>query len=339
MQRLLMAGGWIAGCIGFGIAVFAFLRMGELDRELTAARNDVARLEGQLMTLAATPASPSAGGSAAQPAARNHQKAEPEAQAAAGKIRISPADVLKTIMANAEDPGGEDDTSNMAASMAQIFEGERGEQMAAFGAEMNVNMQYGDFLKSLQLDPETYAGVKDTLKRFQQAQMKAGIAMMNGGLDPEKMREDMEAAKAAMESDIADLLGPDDYTAFQAYQEELPRKMLEKNLDMQMSMMGVQLGAETKEMLRNVMTEEMLPLQQAAPGAMPPPDQAEAALTRQEQALDRILERMAPALGDAEYADVQAFIDQQRNMLQAASVMMRGMAEKTQEADSGAAAS
>ena len=91
-----------------------------------------------------------------------------------------------------------------------------------------IDKNYGPYFASLNLTPEQSAGLKDLILNRGLVDAEAGMSMLAGDNDPEKRKELMDKTKTereAINSQIKDFLGDENYTQFQSYEKSMPDRM------------------------------------------------------------------------------------------------------------------
>lgn len=209
-------------------------------------------------------------------------------------------------------------TENAAASpFAQMFSGEKGEEMAKMSAEMSVNMQYAQFFQDLGLPPETESQVKEILIRNLSEQMIAGMKALQEQPKPEAMAQMRQSADLKLRQELATVLNPQEMASWDEYQTTLPERMLRQTYDMQLSQFAPGLSPEAHDLARDVLVEEML---STAAGnqtaAMPSPADIQAQIQQQRDSAMRAHERLAQELDPDQLALVDRLLDQQINMME-----------------------
>lgn len=231
-----------------------------------------------------------------------------------------------TSSVDGETPDGEAPMKGMMASMMKMFEGEEGEKMAASAASMTVNMQYGQFLADLKLTPEVDAQVREILNEAAKNQMLAGMEMMKAGkIDPEKAKAMAGEYTEGTRSKLAEVMTPEQLTAWDEYEVEKPRVMLEQTYGMQLGLMAPSLEEDTRKLVAETIADEMMSDTELATSmatGMPAGDPS-AALDSQIEAMRRAVESLSGQLTEDQMAQVQRFLEQQ----EAAINMSRGMLE------------
>jgi hypothetical protein len=91
-----------------------------------------------------------------------------------------------------------------------------------------VDKNYASYFASLNLTPEQSASLKDLILTRGLVDAELGMSMMSGDNDAAKRKELSDQAKVdrdAINSQIKDFLGADNYTQFQSYEKTIPDRM------------------------------------------------------------------------------------------------------------------
>jgi hypothetical protein len=121
-----------------------------------------------------------------------------------------------------------------------------------------IDKNYGAYFTSLNLTPEQSSALKDLVLNRGLADAEAGMSMLSE-TDPTKRKELMDKTKAdrdAINSQIKDFLGEDNYTQFQTYEKTIPDRMA---LNMYKDQQGTGPGAlnsDQESQLLQAMSEE-----------------------------------------------------------------------------------
>ncbi len=210
--------------------------------------------------------------------------------------------------------------SGMAEAFRSMFKGPQGEQFLESSVSMAMNMQYRDFLNSL--PPESVEAVREILNENMTHAARVMMNFFDEDADHDALRLEVEAAQAGMIEELTKVIGADGAAAFQQYEEELPGKMLNDAMDMQLRMFASSLDEETRDYVREVLVEELLPYQQPTTGTIPNPADMGATVSNQQQAYDRALERLTTELDEEQIKAVQDYVQQQKQILGMAESMM-----------------
>jgi len=92
-----------------------------------------------------------------------------------------------------------------------------------------IDKNYAPYFTSLNLTPEQSASLKDLILNRGLVDAEAGMSMLSGdNNDPAKRKEIMDKTKAdrdAVNAQIKDFLGADNYTQFESYEKTIPDRM------------------------------------------------------------------------------------------------------------------
>ena len=122
-----------------------------------------------------------------------------------------------------------------------------------------VDKNYGPYFASLNLTPEQSSALKDLILNRGLVDAEAGLSMLPGDNDPDKRKEIMDKTKAdreAVNDQIKDFLGDDNYKQFETYEKSIPDRM---TLNMYKDQQGTGPGAlnpNQEEHLLQAMSEE-----------------------------------------------------------------------------------
>lgn len=91
-----------------------------------------------------------------------------------------------------------------------------------------IDKNYGPYFAALNLTPEQSSALKDLILNRGLVDAEAGMSMLAGDNDPEKRKELMEKTKTereAVDAQIKDFLGDENYAQFQTYEKSMPDRM------------------------------------------------------------------------------------------------------------------
>jgi RNA polymerase sigma factor (sigma-70 family) len=126
----------------------------------------------------------------------------------------------KTVQAQPQASAVPSTSTNSLAGLAKMLKDPQMKDMIRAQQKMMVDQMYGGLSKTLTLSPADGDALKKLLLDRQMALMDAGLAAMDGsGADPKQTAEDTKALKAQYDKQIQDLLSPQDYAAFQQYDQ------------------------------------------------------------------------------------------------------------------------
>lgn len=123
-------------------------------------------------------------------------------------------------------------TNNPMHSMAAMFKDPKMREMMksqqkAFMGPV-INKQYGDLFKQLNLTPDQQSAFKDLIMKKMLAGADVGFSMLDDSLDSSQRADLAKQVKTqtdAVDNEIKDLLGNDNYQAFQTYEKSVPDRM------------------------------------------------------------------------------------------------------------------
>jgi hypothetical protein len=122
-----------------------------------------------------------------------------------------------------------------------------------------IDKNYGPYFASLNLTPEQSSSLKDLILNRGFVDAEAGLSMLSGDNDPDKRKEIMDKTKAdreAVNDQIKDFLGDDNYKQFETYEKSIPDRMtLNMYKDQQRTGPGA-LNPNQEEQLLQAMSEE-----------------------------------------------------------------------------------
>ena len=319
MDSMLKTLGWVAALgaliVAAGVTLWGVqtkrqladaegaLRMANNDREalvaeLKTARSMLAELEGKVKTL--------------QETVEDTQGEVTDQQNARAFT-----DMLSNFT---QEAGGSEKPKNFMEHMASAFQGEQGKKMFDNIAGMQVSMMYGDFFKEAGFDPELEDQVRAILADGLAQQMAQGMDLMKGGFDKAKADELEKGWKNSIRDALAQVLTDEQLADWEAYQEEIPARMLGAQYDQQLAMFVPDMDAETRTMIRDVIVEEVLASRDKLDVASDMDIQG--VFAAQGEAFTRAQERLNGYLDENQAAQLSRFIEQQQQMMNLAGAMM-----------------
>jgi hypothetical protein len=185
---------------------------------------------------------------------------------------------------------------------------------------MNLNMQYQDFFDALA--PDTVETVRAILDEYLVNIAKLSLDMFTKTGAKDALEATAESYREAMRDALRQAIGEDGLHLFEQYEEELPGKMLDTSLDMQLRMFASRLSEETRDLVRHVLVEELYDLQGDPKTPFINQETMGEIMYTQRDAYESALQRLAPLLQEDEYAIVEGFIQQQQLVFDLAETMM-----------------
>jgi hypothetical protein len=133
----------------------------------------------------------------------------------------------------------------------------KNQQKAVFGPMIDKN--YAAFFAGLQLTPEQSASLKDLITKKMLVDANMGMDMLSGDLDSNKRDELVKQAKTdreAIDAEIKQFLGADNYTQYQSYEKTLPDRMALGQFKDQLASGTTALNANQEQQLMSAMATE-----------------------------------------------------------------------------------
>ena len=149
-----------------------------------------------------------------------------------------------------------------ANPMVEMFKSPAGKEMmrASMRAEgLAVARSYAKLFADLHLTPEQTASMKDLMINRTMATADMLTAAMSGQADPAQLQAQAVQAKAeqtAIDGQIKQLLGDDNYTQYQAYGNTLSERMVVTQVAAQLADSPRAVGADQEQQLFDAMVEE-----------------------------------------------------------------------------------
>ncbi|NOS72580.1 MAG: hypothetical protein HOP33_22000 [Verrucomicrobia bacterium] len=122
-----------------------------------------------------------------------------------------------------------------------------------------VDKSYSAFIKEQNLSPEQSAALKDILKKKMMAGAEMGMSMMSGDLDEAKRKEIADQIKTdteAADAQIKELLGEDNYAAFEKYEKSTGERVVVGQFKDQLSGSDNLLTASQEQQLIQAMNQD-----------------------------------------------------------------------------------
>lgn len=271
----------------------------QAERQVTRQAEEIQQLETQLTRLEETVATVEGGQPAAPPAGLG--------------------ELMAGAVANQEGaaPSGASTEGGMQ-QMLKMYEGEQGKKFAQVSANAAVNMYYGDLFEQLDLPPEAEQRVREILANHLAEQIQTGAQMMARTTTPAERKQYDEDMKTALRNDLAEVLNDTGLGIYDAYQEGFQERVMRQSYDMQLGMFAPGLAQENREVVVDVLVEELRSSAEA--GESPFMNQPEPG--DQLDALERSRMRLSTVLDDEQMKEVDRFIGQQRAALEMFQDMM-----------------
>ena len=121
---------------------------------------------------------------------------------------------------------GSGTTSNFFSGLAGMMKNPQMKQMVRAQQKVALDRMYGSLPKYLNLPADQLDALKELLLNRQMAMVDAGMSMMGGSeSDRKQAMEETKAIKSDYDKKIQDLLGSQDYPAFQDYEKTVNERM------------------------------------------------------------------------------------------------------------------
>ena len=133
----------------------------------------------------------------------------------------------------------------------------KNQQKVALGAMIDKN--YAKLFADLHLSPEQSASLKDLIMNKMMAGMDLGMSMFADDMDATKRKELADQVKAstdAVDAQIKQFLGDDNYSQFQTYEKTQGERMVVSGLHDQLASGPMALNADQEQQLVQAMTQQ-----------------------------------------------------------------------------------
>ena len=156
----------------------------------------------------------------------------------------------------------EEKTNNPLNSVGAMFKDPKMREMMkaqqkAFLGPM-IDKQYGELMKQLNLTPDQSAGLKELIQKKMLAGSDIGMAMMDDSLDASQRADLAKQIKAQTDdfnSQIKQMLGDDNYQAYQTYEKTVPDRMSVSQFSDEFAGTPTALSAGQQEQLIQAMSD------------------------------------------------------------------------------------
>jgi len=122
-----------------------------------------------------------------------------------------------------------------------------------------VDKNYAAFFSQMNLTPEQAASLKDLILKKSMVDAETGLSLMSGDSDPAKRADALNQAKtdkAAIDEQIKEFLGEENFSPFQAYEKSVPERMTISMFKDQQGTGGVALSPDQEQQLVQALAEE-----------------------------------------------------------------------------------
>ena len=227
---------------------------------------------------------------------------------------VSLGSLLDSLLGEDSDEGLAADTLGLGGldALAEMFDGPQGERMLEMSVGVAMDMQYGDLLDMF--PPETRDAVREILGEYLINAARKGMRFFAQSEDSHATVEAMETHRQEMLAELRAVIGDDGVAMYEQYEHEMPIRMMDQTLEMQLSMFARNLDADTRDLVRHTMIEEFAAMQPEERNPIPSQQQMRQELQMQEEMYGRALERLQHQLTEEEYGIVHRFVEQQQQM-------------------------
>ena len=121
-----------------------------------------------------------------------------------------------------------------------------------------IEKQYADLFKQLNLTPEQTAAFKDLITKKMLVGTDVGLSMMDDSLDASQradMTKQLKAQTDAMDAEMKQFLGDDNYQAYQTYEKMVPDRMAVSQFSDQMAGSGTALTPEQQNQMVQALSD------------------------------------------------------------------------------------
>jgi hypothetical protein len=121
-----------------------------------------------------------------------------------------------------------------------------------------INREYSDFVKQLNMTPEQSKAFMDLEMKKMLGNTDAGLSLLDDSLDASQRADLAKQVKDqadAVNAEIKQLLGDDNYKAYQGYEKTLPDRLTMNQLNDQLAGTGTPLTSDQQTQLMQVMSE------------------------------------------------------------------------------------
>jgi hypothetical protein len=213
-------------------------------------------------------------------------------------------------------PAATGDGSSPLAGFLKMLANPRFQRMTELQAKIRLDAQYGGLFKALNLSPDQLAQFKSLLVEKQMVAFDSMSAAQEQGIDlksdPKGFFMAVADGQKAVETQISDLLGTDNYSQFQQYQGTIPARNTANLLQQSLSYTSTPLTPEQSSGLVQILTQYgSPPLPPGNPFAVLNSDLGVIKLS------DQAVAQAQGLLSQAQLQALQADVRQQQQLFQA----------------------
>ena len=137
---------------------------------------------------------------------------------------------------------------------SRMFNGDQGEEMLDASLDGVVDMQYAQLYDDLGLSDDRRESFRALLLSHMQESSHLGLASMQG---EEVDGTEIEASDANFRVALEELLSPEELALFDAYEEEMPQRMMRQQFDMSIGMLAPRLSEPARDHTVDVLVEHL----------------------------------------------------------------------------------
>jgi hypothetical protein len=244
-----------------------------------------------------------------------------------------------TVAPHASSEAIEKDNTERSSTPANVFaewtkKMSGSEEMMATQAKMTVSMMYGSLMQELNLPVEVRSRMEEILINATKKDLKVAIAAMSNE-EQSSGRElyDLKAsATDQLHQELSEILTADEMLVWEDFEANMAMHLMEKQYQTQLDMFATALTAENRTMVRDVLVDEYMNMQEAFQSSDSVLD-TQAMMAAQVSIFDKVSERLSPILDSEQYAVVETFLEHQATMLRMGQEMMGGVPQPDQDED------
>ena len=221
-------------------------------------------------------------------------------------------------------------SQGIGPSIMSLFTGGKGKEVSNISANMMVDMEYGDLLYDLQLPPAREQQAREIIARNMGDQISTGMGVFQTKASNQQLSDLKTTADQKLRRELSQVLNPNQLSAFDSYQRELPEHILGKSIEMQLSMFSGNLTPHNRKIAREVLVQELMGSGFGADGMGIPSTTDLSSLFQQQQiGLQRARARLATVFTIEQLGQYDRFANQLSRMLQSASQLFSGVGGAT----------
>ena len=190
-------------------------------------------------------------------------------------------------------------------------------------ARTTINLRYGEFIRSLDLDETRQAEVEEAFIQGMMAQFEQTSSALFGNEADQEGRGDDETDVLREHLELA--LTTEELEIFDASQSDARSRNIRRMFEVQLRIFAGGLTADNRERVLDVFVEETLKAIDEKGMAAPNSLDFRGQMDTQKTVYPRALERLRDDLDDAQYAIVERFVDNRTSLLENSSKWLEGL--------------